>query len=271
MEMQRNEVSKIITTTLRRKYPTLNEKQAQFVARELVLAPENRLIRVSEDQRLSKEDLSFVIAKEVETSSAVSWNERMAQSMERLNSGTDTVEEYFSWLSATLTILKHMNDGYVTEEDAIEREMFLKNTDQREGELMVCLGLYESCQSSTAQEKVKFIRYKLQKLREMRTAIQFLTKKDCNVETTRSEFDAAKPYYAYFKNLRGVPFGYDANLEKKAELGIRHDLDEDLSEDFDHSAFLKNEILDDMAFEQNVAPVRTMTYEMPEETFEKFK
>ena len=74
MEMQRNEVSKIITTTLRRKYPTLNEKQAQFVARELVLAPENRLIRVSEDQRLSKEDLSFVIAKEVETSSAVSWN-----------------------------------------------------------------------------------------------------------------------------------------------------------------------------------------------------
>ena len=91
------------------------------------------------------------------------------------------------------------------------------------------------------------------------------------METTRSEFDAAKPYYAYFKNLRGVPFGYDANLEKKAELGIRHDLDEDLSEDFDHSAFLKNEILDDMASEQNVAPVRTMTYEMPEETFEKFK
>ena len=257
MQNDTKTVSKIIAQTLKKKYPSMSDKNANLVAREVVLGPKNRMIEVEKSQKLSKEDLSFMLAKELDTPS-LSFNELQAQSMERLNSGTDSVEEYFSWLNETTDILRHMNDGYVTQQDAIEREAFLQNTDQREAELMVCLGLYSSCQSSAAREKVKFIRYKLQKLREMRSAISFLTKKGTDVETTRSEFDSAKPYYAYFKGLKEVEFGYDMSDEKKEKIGVRFHLDADLKEGFDYDALLKNKLLDEMAFEDQKQAVQTL-------------
>ena len=242
-------VSEILQKTLKAKYPKLSEQRTKILAREMVFAPENRLIQIDDSRKLYKEDLKFIVANKLEEAKSLEFNEIRAQSIEGLNSGTDSIEEYFSWLDDTTTILKHMNDGFVTQEDALEKQQFLKDTYQRENELMVCLSLYESCKSSHAQDKAKFIRYKLQKLREMRTAISFLTKEGTDVETTRSEFDATKPYYAYFKHLKEVPFGYDAPAEKKAELGIRHDLDEDLSDNFDRPAYLQNQLLDEMALE----------------------
>ena len=111
---------------------------------------------------------------------------------------------------------------------------------------MLCLSLYDSCKSPEARDRAQFTRYKLQKLREMRTAIKFLTRSGQDVETTRSEYDAAIPYYKYFKNLKKLPFGYDMPYEQKVKLGISHDEDEDLQEDYDHYVFLLNEMLDEM-------------------------
>ena len=119
-------LSKIAVQTLRKKYPSMSEKAAKVVAREMVLAPKNRMIQLEKSQKLSKEDLSFIIAKELESPSSFSMNEFQAQSMERLNSETDSTQEYFGWLNETTDILRHMNDGYVTQEDAIEREAFLR-------------------------------------------------------------------------------------------------------------------------------------------------
>jgi len=257
MQNDTKAVSKIIAQTLKKKYPSISDKGANLIAREVVLGPKNRMIELEKSQKLSKEDLSFMIAKELDTPS-LSFNELQAQSMERLNSGTDSVEEYFSWLNETTTILKHMNDGYVTQQDAIEREAFLQNTDQREAELMVCLGLYSSCQSSAAREKVKFIRYKLQKLREMRSAISFLTDHKADEHTLLQECDAARPYYSYFKRLKDVPYGYDISAEKKGKLRIKFDPNEIVPNDFDFDSFLKNKFLDEMAFEDQKQAVQTL-------------
>jgi len=238
----------IIQTALKKKFPSLNDKTSKVIAREAVLAPSTRMIQITPAQKLSKEDLSLVLAQEIDMHH-VELNAMQAASIEHLNSGTDSTQEYFSWLEETTNILRHMTDGYVTYDDAIERQTFLKETDQREAELMVCLGLYESCKSSVAQEKVKFIRYKLQKLREMRTSIASLTSSDINVNTHESECDGARPYYAYFKALKNVPFGYEAPAAKKAELKLTHDLDEDLSPDFSYDVYLKNKMLDEMLLE----------------------
>ena len=241
-------VSDTLENIIAQKYK-LSGKKLKIVLREVVLAPQNRKIEVGENQKISAEDLRTTLAHTLEFPTQQIQNidrvVEQADSIENLNSGTNSVEEFFSWLNQTLTILKHLNDGFVSESDASERQNFLSMADRRENELMLCLGLYESSSAALAHERAKFIRYKLQKLREMRTSILFLTKEGTDIETTRSEFDAAKPYYQYFKNLQNLPFGYDAPASKKQELGLNFD-EEEYTEGYYYTN-LQNRLLDEMA------------------------
>lgn len=244
--MQIRNAPKIIGDALEKQYPNISEANKKIATREMLFAPQNRMIEIDEKRKIGAEDLRFVTANALETPYEGNTNFKYAQSIEDINSGIDPVAEYFSWLNETTSIMKHLNDGFITKEDAAERENFLELTDQREADLMVCLGLYESCKSKGAEERIKFIRYKLQKLREMRTSIKFLTRTGQDVETTRSEYDAAIPYYKYFKNLQRLPYGYDMPYEQKVKLGISHENDADLVEDYDHYADIVNEMLNQM-------------------------
>ena len=244
--MQTRNAPKIIGDALEKQYPNISEANKKIATREMLFAPQNRMIEIDEKRKIGAEDLRFVTANALETPYEGNTNFKYAQSIEDINSGIDPVAEYFSWLNETTSIMKHLNDGFITKEDAAERENFLELTDQREADLMVCLGLYESCKSKGAEERIKFIRYKLQKLREMRTSIKFLTRTGQDVETTRSEYDAAIPYYKYFKNLQRLPYGYDMPYEQKVKLGISHENDADLVEDYDHYADIVNEMLNQM-------------------------
>jgi len=244
--MQTRNAPKIIEDALEKQYPNISEANKKIATREMLFAPQNRMIEIDEKRKIGAEDLRFVTANALETPDEGNTNFKYAQSIEDINSGIDPVAEYFSWLNETTSIMKHLNDGFITKEDASERENFLELTDQREADLMVCLGLYESCKSKGAEERIKFIRYKLQKLREMRTSIKFLTRTGQDVETTRSEYDAAIPYYKYFKNLQRLPYGYDMPYEQKVKLGISHENDADLVEDYDHYADIVNEMLNQM-------------------------
>jgi len=236
----------VISKALDKQYSNVGEKNKKMIVREMLFAPQNRMIEIDDKRKMGAEDLRFVTANTLETPLNETMNAQYAKSIEIINSGIDPVAEYFSWLNETTSILNHLNDGFITKEDALERESFLELTDQRENDLMVCLGLYESCKSQEAQEKMRFIRYKLQKLREMRTSIKFLTRQGQDTQTTRSEYDAAIPYYKYFKNLQRLPFGYDMPYEQKVKLGISHENDEDLAENYDHYADILNEMLDQM-------------------------
>ncbi len=242
--MQKQSFVDILENALLVKYPLLPRKRAKTLAVEIVLAPDSRMVTIDDTHSISAEDLKIVIADELNDKPLAYRKVEPRPNIDNPYIEANAAKEYFDWLEETTTILRNMNDGYVTQEDAVEKQTFLRNTEERETELFLCLSLYDSCFSSYAERKAESVRYKLQKLREMRTAIMFLTKEGIELETTRSEFDSAKPYYIYFKNLRGVPFGYDAPKEKKEELGIRHDLDKDLSDDFDRPANLKNKVLD---------------------------
>lgn len=253
----------IIEKALEKQYPTISESKKNIAIREMLFAPENRMIEIDDKRRLNAKDLRFVLANALETPMNEN-NVKYANGVEVINSAVDPVAEYFSWLNETVSILNHLNDGFITKEDAIEREAFLDLTDQREADLMLCLSLYDSCKSQEARDRAQFTRYKLQKLREMRTAIKFLTRSGQDVETTRSEYDAAIPYYKYFKNLKKLPFGYDMPYEQKVKLGISHDEDEDLQENYDHYTPLLNEMLDDMKKKDEEA-ART-----PQYTFETY-
>jgi len=241
-----NKTPLVLKKAIVKQFPMVEAEQLERITREVAFAPKNRMIEIDENRRLNAEDLRFVVANGMEKAPLDERNFLYATSIENLNSETSSVEEFFRWLSETTTILKHMNDGYVTEEDARERESFLDFTDQRESELMVCLGLYQSCQSPQAEERAKFIRYKLQKLREMRTSIKFLTKEGADVTSTRSEYDAAIPYYKYFKNLQKLPFGYDLPEADRRALKFEEG-GAYMAPDYDFYAKLVNDILDEMA------------------------
>jgi len=276
----------ILDSALRKQYAGMDATKRKITVREMLFAPESRMIDIDNGRKMGTNDLRFVTANALETptkettdlqleiedlrtkcepnasdgegSDRDSINLRQAQNIEIINSGIDPVAEYFLWLDETTFIIKKLNDGFITKEEAMMRECFLELTNQREADLMACLGLYESCKSKESETRIRFIRYKLQKLREMRTSIKFLTSDKQDVQTLRSEYDTAIPYYKYFKSLQKLPFGYDMPYEQKVKLGISHNEDEDLREGYNHYADILNEMLDQMRAddEQSISAMR---------------
>ena len=252
VEYVQRKQSDIIKHALKDNYKQLDEKDLRELVREIIFAPNKRIININ-GREVRASDLRYEIAANIEdfASKRMSSNSdeaqiAIAQSIENINSGTNSTEEYFSWLNQTSDILKNMNDGFVSTQDLETRNTFLENTDQREVELMLCLGMFMGCTNNKADDYIKVMRYKLQKLREMRSAIKQTTRNQSDVEINRSEYERAIPYYKAFKSLLKLPFGYDISKQQKIDLNIYHDDDEELSEDFDYYDILLERALDEM-------------------------
>ncbi len=242
----------IIKSSLKDSYKDLEEKKLRQLSREAIFAPANRKIDI-DGKEMNASDLRYELAVNIDKNAAYrskssSSNLQMesAISIENINSGTNSVEEYFAWLNSTTDILKNMNDGFVSKTDLDTRNKFLSDTEQRETELMLCLGLLDGCNHPSADETSRNLRYKLQKLREMRSAIKHTTRNQCDIEISRTEYERAIPYFKVFKALQKLPFGYDINRQQKINLGIDHDDDDDLNDDFNYYSFLLEQALDEM-------------------------
>ncbi len=240
--------SEIIKKSLRDTYKDLREKQLRKLTLQVIFAPENRKVAIA-GREMTASDLRYETAINIEENASIrnlDLNTNAALSIEETNSGTNSVNEYFSWLNETTEILKKMNDGFVSTEDLTVRNKFLEETDQRESEMMLCLGLLEGSRHPQAEENARHLRYKLQKMREMRSAIKITTRSNSDVEISRAEYERAIPYYKAFKALQKLPFGYDINRQQKESLNINHDDDDDLSDDFNYYDAMLNNALDEM-------------------------
>ena len=250
--IKKEKETEIIKRALLSTYKDLNEKAMRQATRETIFAPQDRQVKIG-GRNISASDLRYEVANTIENlgsgksvEHAQDLQSMIAQSIENINSETSSSQEYFRWLDETTDILKNMNDGFVTEEDLEKRNEFLDFSHQREAELLVCLGLYQSSKNPEAHEKAKQIRYKLAKLREMRSAIENRTRNQADKEISRAEYEAAVPYYKLYRGLAKLPFGYDITRQQKINLNINHDDDDDLDEDFNYYDNLLNAILDQM-------------------------
>ena len=174
--IKKEKETEIIKRALLATYNNLNERALRQATRETIFAPSNRPVKIG-GRKVLASDLRYEVANTIENLSsgksvehAQDLQSMIAQSIENINSETSSSQEYFRWLDETTDILKNMNDGFVTDDDLAKRNEFLDFSHQREAELLVCLGLYQSSKNPEAQEKAKMIRYKLIKLREMRSA-----------------------------------------------------------------------------------------------------
>lgn len=242
-------VTEILFQKIKENYPNLSESEQNRILKEVVFAPDERLMKIGEEyHEIHASDLRLRLAALIEKPTLKYMSNELIEKAQASGAEISSVEEYFEWLRKTTEVLKCMNDGYVTKEDAALRESLLEELNFRENDLLLCLGLYEKNKKSIAKERWRFVCYKLQKLREMRTSIKFLTRQEENAQTTRSEYDTAVPYYQYFKKLQRAEFGQDLSKEAKERYGIRigHEKDADLQEDYDHYAPIANEVLDEM-------------------------
>ena len=238
--------TELLLLKIKELYPNLPEENYNRILIEAVLGADKRLIKTDGNFSISAADLRFKLAWLLEKPSLEHMSLENAQSMRFTNGEVNPVDEYFDWLKKTTQVLKLLNDGYITKEDAELRENFLDELNFRENDLILCLGLYEKNNTTLAMERWRFVKYKLQKLREMRTSIKFLTHTEEETQTTRSEYDTAVPYYQYFKKLQQAEFGQDLSSEAKERYGIRigHENDADLKDDYDHYSDIVDELLD---------------------------
>ncbi len=150
--------SVIVSQAIKRVNPAVSYNEAQQIAQTMVSAPTDATIKVG-NQEIKNEDLQF----------------KIAESIELLNSETNSVQEYFSWFEDCAQIIHDMNDGYVTDSDLANRNEWLDDSYTREAELMVCLGLYRNSSFPGSQEKYNQVYNKLVKLRQLRNAIKECT------------------------------------------------------------------------------------------------
>lgn len=240
-------VNVIIREAVERKYPDVSRADSERISRELVLAPRDSRIKIGTEE-IRVEDLQYQIAS----------------SIELINSETTSSQEYFRWIDDTLDIIKHMNDGKVTVEDLQERNDFLDMSYQRETELMVCMGLYQNSTFPDAKVRYEELRLKLDKLRQMRSAIQQTTKDKVDHETNEQEYKKALEYYGVFKLYKGHELADQAAEDVLRNLGrsyydgrdhgyrdngygIYHGSDRDMQPGYSHYDRLREKVLFSMS------------------------
>lgn len=250
----RRQKTEIVRDALQTTYQRMDEKLLDQTTRETILAPQNRTVSLG-DSTISASDLRYKVAETINNlgsdnqntlDNAMDLQMMMARSIENINSETSSSQEYFRWLDETSSIIKNMNDGFVTKEDLEERNGFIEMSYQREAELLVCLSLYSNSKNPQAAEQAKAIRYKLVKLREMRSSIEATTKNKADRKVSIDEYTKALPYYKMCKGLSARPFGYDIAAQQKKNLGIYHDDDDDLDDILIIHDQLINALLDEL-------------------------
>ena len=145
---------KIIADALDREFKGIGENAKQQISRELVLMPHGRKVKVG-GELLDVEDLQY----------------RIAESLDIYNAGTSRKYEYHEYINDAAKIISDMNTNGVTVDELNTRNDFVSETLQRENEILTSLALYKASGFKGAQEKYAELYTRLQKIREVRSAV----------------------------------------------------------------------------------------------------
>ena len=127
----------------------------------------------------SKDDSKAVTSFKGRTVDAFGLDYMIAESLQQIYSEQDPRAEYYDWIKQQHDIEVNINTGGTTEEEIVERNAFISFLDDRETEIKRIMVLYagaafnsHSRQQAAAQEKLKFLVFKLSELRRLREKTQ---------------------------------------------------------------------------------------------------
>lgn len=231
-KVMREHSKDVIVKVLARDYGYIKEDERERLARQVMSAPRDSVIKIGNEE-------VYVDKFQNELGNSLLEFE-LAESIERINCGTTTQEEYFEWIEDGRKIIMHCNDGDYTKDDETERNDFIGTSFQREIELMTCIALYDNNRCEGAADKCNFLKQKLLKLREVRSAILNSTRdKADNKPVSKEEYERAVAYRKLLREMKEAELLKEQNAwtremedslrSKKLQAGIYHGNDADIN------------------------------------------
>lgn len=206
-------------------FPQVDMENARTILREVILAPDDYTVEF-EDASYDKKQMTDLIAKAL-----------IALCI------TGSPQETFNkTIENVANIIKHMNDGYITSEDAQERNDFLAYASRCEFDLFVAYALRQAGGQYDA-EKMHELKLNIIRLREFQDLVENYTRNEVEVEVGREEFEQAKPIYRMLKSLQSLGYDYNFSPRERESLNIDHEDDSDLDDDFHYVNWLKRLML----------------------------
>lgn len=232
----------IIKKHLKKQYPSITDSENQALCREVIFAPQEYQIELNNntsDISGLRKNLADYIEKDSSEKNFIpySLDAEIADLIETTNCETSSMNEYYRWISVTNEIVRNTSDGDITEQDIGARKEFLNMSNDRESEILLCLALYEAAGVEQNKEKIDMLRFKLARLREMRSIVRNTS------DQVKINSDKLHLYCKYCRKLLELNYNNPENFNLKLNLNINDNKDEDLADDFSYLDHLKRIIL----------------------------
>ena len=155
----------------------------------------------------------------------------------------DNKEQWHSeFTENAANVIRHMNDGYISQENFDERTEFLNKAAKSEFMLFAALACTKAAQSNDMEFSEELI-LNIVRFREFGDLIEKYTSNEVNIETSVENFERAKPIYKMLKSLQNLGYYYNFSTKERAGLGINHEDDGDLRGNFNFYNWLKRLML----------------------------
>lgn len=208
---------------------------AKNILREAVFAPDD-----------------FVIDCQTEQLSRYEVVQKLLQYTAQKYQNQDKQSQYNSMLDEASAVIKNTNDGFISQDDAAQRENFLRHINCQEFEHFAALAVFKMTHSDEYYDLEQEILFQIKRLREINDLIIKFTRADVNSEVSKGEYERALVVYKLLKSLKGLGYGYTLSLKERKNLGINHDDDEDLDNDYAYENWIKLLMLLALRREQNI-------------------
>ena len=203
----------------------VSKQNAQTILRETILAPNDYTVEFS-DQSYNK---TQIMKKLYEALILCCVHETPQQTHH------DIVEQ-------AAAIIKHMNDGYITDEDYSERQTFLNTIERYEFALFSAYSFLKTAHIE-GEEREPEIVLNIIRLREINDLIVNYTRNEQGVTTDLEEYERAKPVYKMLKSLQNLGYDYNFSPKERESLNIDHEDDDDFNDNFNYENWLKRIML----------------------------
>lgn len=155
----------------------------------------------------------------------------------------DTPEQtFYDVLESAAETMKHMNDGYISTDDYHERQAFLEKINHNEFVLFAALAFLRTAHEDNSKVFDELI-LNIIRLREIDDLILNYTRDAVEIEVSRGEYEQAKLIYRMLKSLQSLGYEYNFSPKERYGLGIDHEDDADLFENFGYENWLKRLML----------------------------
>ena len=206
-------------------FPAVSDTDAATILRETILAPDDYELDFNDTVYTKHELLGM-------------FGHTLAQKC--ITNDKETTHAMI--LETAADIIKHMNDGYISQDNYSERQEFLEKISRYEFMLFAALAFTKT---SGEKDTLLFdeLTLNIVRLREIKDLIENYTPDIVDKETTIQDFERAKPIYKMLKSLQNLGYNYNFSVKERVSLGIDHEEDEDLGDKFNFAHWLKRLML----------------------------